>query len=104
MDQLTQAAQGPGQKGNEDHHIVWRKSENDTLQGIPRDKIYSADNVVRISTLKHWELTGWYRKPNPDFLDAEGNPMAPRDYLVGKDYDERRRVGLIGLRVVGGLK
>jgi hypothetical protein len=54
---------------------------------------------VLIPTLKHWQLNGWYATKNDDFGD-----LSPRDYLKGKSWDERQRVGLMGLRIVGVLK
>jgi len=54
---------------------------------------------VRIPTLKHWEITGWYNEGNEAFGD-----MSPRDYLRGKDWNTRRRVGLYALTKFGVLK
>lgn len=71
---------------------------------IPTDLIDSGENLVSIPTLRHWQLNSWYQTPNGNFLDANGNSMTPRDYLKGQGYDERRRVGLTGLRAVGVLK
>jgi len=71
---------------------------------IATELIDSPDNLVSIPTLKHWKLNPWYQTKNVDFADDEGNSMTPRDYLIGKGCDERRRVGLIGLRTVGVLK
>jgi hypothetical protein len=58
----------------------------------------SPDNLVRIPTLKHWELNAWYARPNALFGD-----LSPRQYLIGKSWDERRMVGLIGLKSIGVL-
>jgi len=57
------------------------------------------ENLVRIPTVKHWELNSWYERPRTEF----GN-MTPREYLKDKSWEERRRAGLIGLRDVGILK
>ena len=57
------------------------------------------ENLVRIPTLKHWEITGWYNEGNEAFGD-----MSPRDYLRGKDWNTRRRVGLYALTKFGVLK
>jgi hypothetical protein len=43
---------------------------------------------VRVPTLKHWEITGWYMTKNKDF-----GGVSPRDYLRGKSWDEKVRVG-----------
>jgi len=50
--------------------------------------IDASDNLVRIPTFKHEEISGWYSKPNKNF-----GGMKPRDYLRGKPWAERRRVG-----------
>jgi hypothetical protein len=84
------------------HHIVEQASGRSGE--IPTDLIDSDENLVSIPTLRHWQLNSWYQTPNGNFLDANGNPMTPRDYLKGQGYDERRRVGLMGLRAVGVLK
>ena len=34
------------------------------------------ENLVRIPTFKHWEITGWYMKKNFDY-----DGLSPRDYL-----------------------
>ena len=56
------------------------------------------ENLVRVPTLKHWELNAWYATSNRDF----GN-ISPRQYLIGKSWDERRLVGLVGLQKIGVL-
>jgi hypothetical protein len=54
----------------------------------PRSKIDARDNLVRIPTLKHHEITGWFGKPNKNYAGK-----SPREYLRGKDWAERTRVG-----------
>lgn len=93
---LQEAANFP-KPGYEIHHIVERATANpdgseDALMDAP-------ENLVRIPTVKHWELNKWYETEAPQF-----NNMTPRRYLAGKSWDDRRRVGLIGLRDVGVLK
>jgi hypothetical protein len=102
LDDLETAAQGPARPGYDVHHIVEQASGRSGE--IPTDLIDSEGNLVSIPTLRHWELNSWYQKKNPEFIDSEGNSMAPREYLTGRGYDERRRVGLIGMRSVGILK
>ncbi|HLY89370.1 MAG TPA: hypothetical protein VKQ27_10320 [Acetobacteraceae bacterium] len=102
LEDLETAAQGPARRGYDVHHIVEQASGRSGE--IPTDLIDSEENLVSIPTLRHWELNSWYQTKNEDFTDAQGDPMAPRDYLTGKGYDERRRVGLIGMRAVGILK
>ena len=102
LDDLEAAAQGPARRGYDVHHIVEQTSGRSGE--IPTDLIDSGENLVSIPTLRHWQLNSWYQTPNGNFLDANANSMAPRDYLKGQGYDERRQVGLIGLRAVGVLK
>ena len=54
---------------------------------------------MRIPTLKHYEISGWYGTPNEEF-----GGLTPRDYLRDKDADERRRVGIEALIQAGVLK
>ena len=61
--------------------------------------VNSPDNQVLVPTLKHWQLNAWYRTESDDF-----DGMSPRDSVRGKSWQERQRVGLIGLRDVGALK
>jgi hypothetical protein len=87
--------------GYEEHHIVEQWSEGD---GIPRSKIDSPENLVRIPTVKHWELNKWLDAPNEKFLNPEGNMMSPRQYMKGKSWEERYRFGLDALVRFGVLK
>ncbi len=61
-------------------------------EGHAREDIDGPDNLVRIPTLKHWEITGWYMTRNRNF-----NNLSPREYLRSKTWEERRRVGLDAL-------
>jgi hypothetical protein len=61
--------------------------------------INGPDNLVRIPTLKHWEITGWYMTKNENF-----GGLSPREYLRDKDWAERRRVGLFALIDKGVLE
>jgi hypothetical protein len=76
--------------GYDRHHIVEQSSAE--ADDYPRSRIDSADNIVRVPRLKHWEINAWYQTSNPDYGD-----LSPRDYLRGKDWDERRRVGWMPL-------
>jgi hypothetical protein len=61
--------------------------------------IDAPENLVRVPTLKHWQITGWYMTEGEDY---EG--MSPREYLRDKDWNERREVGLYALRKFKVLK
>jgi len=79
------------------HHIVEQTpARND---GDPDNLIDSPDNLVRISTLKHWQISTWYSTQNDEF-----DGLSPRDYLRGKNWDERVRVGKYALVRFGVLK
>jgi hypothetical protein len=93
-----QQNQGPGY---DEHHVVERWSEND---GIPSSLIYSSENEVAIPTLKHWEVNGWLDTPSGEFTDSEGYETSPREYLRGKSFEERRRIGILALIKFGVLK
>jgi hypothetical protein len=92
---LTEQAQSP-QKGYDIHHIVEQTSAEQ--DGYSRRLIDREDNLVRIPTLKHWEINAWYQTKSEEFGD-----VSPRTYLRSKDWDERRRVGLSALRRFGVL-
>jgi hypothetical protein len=85
------------EKGYDIHHIV--EQTHAAQDGYPRTMIDRDDNLVRIPRLRHWEINGWYQRPNRDY---DGVP--PREYLRGKDWDERRRVGLEALVRYGVLR
>jgi hypothetical protein len=89
LEELQQAA--PSRKwGYHIHHIVEQTPAR--TKGMSETLISGPDNLVRIPALKHWQITGWYGRPNKDF-----GGQSPREYLQDKDWDERRRVGLEAL-------
>lgn len=91
-----QDAVGNSEEGYDVHHIVEQTpAEQD---GFARDRIDAPDNLVRIPTLKHWDLNRWYETPNRDF----GN-LTPRQYIRGKPWEVRREIGMEGLRRIGVL-
>ncbi|WP_189049131.1 hypothetical protein [Aliidongia dinghuensis] len=96
LDELQQAAQGPARRGYDVHHIVEQASGRSGE--IPSELITSGENLVSIPKLKHWELNAWYQKANRELKDKDGNEMTPRDYLKGKGYADRLRVGLVVVR------
>jgi hypothetical protein len=96
LDELQQAVSTPA-SGYDIHHVVEQtQAERD---GFPRDVIDGPDNLVRIPTMKHQEINGWYQRENPEF----GWQM-PREYLSGRSWEVRRAVGLDALRIHGVLK
>lgn len=96
LDEL-QGDVGKAQKGYEVHHIVEQSSA--AQDGYSREDIDAPDNLVRIPTLKHWEITGWYMTPSKSF----GN-VSPRQYLKDKSWEERRKVGIDALMQAKVLK
>ena len=89
LDELHQAVR-TRDVGYDIHHIVEQTpAEQD---GYPRSLIDGPENLVRVPTLKHWEITGWYMTGNEDY-----GGLSPRAYLRGKNWEERRRVGLRAL-------
>jgi hypothetical protein len=83
--------------GYDIHHIVERASALD--DGYPRRVVNSSDNLARIPRMKHWEINARYQTQNSNL-----GGLSPRDYLRGKDWDERRRIGLMALERYGVLK
>ena len=78
------------------HHIVEQTPASD--DGYPDNLIDSPDNLVRIPTLKHWLISAWFSTKNKDF-----DGLSPRDYLRGKSWDERIRVGKYAMTLFGVL-
>jgi len=85
------------EKGYEIHHIVEQTAAR--RGGYPEDMINSRENMVRIPTFKHHEVTGWYNRSNDD-MDG----LSPRAYLRGKSWEERLRIGYQVLMDRGVLK
>ena len=83
--------------GYEDHHIVEQTSA--ARDGFPRDLIDSPENLVKVPTLKHREITSWYSKANEQF-----GGLTPREYLKNKSWDERYGIGIEQLIEKGVLK
>ncbi len=88
--------------GYDIHHPVEQTPA--TNDGFPESQVDGPGNRVSIPRLKHWQITGWYGKKNPEFEDTEGNAMSPRDYLRKKGWDERMRVGKDALILFGVLQ
>jgi len=96
LQDLRDAVDQP-KEGYEVHHIVEQNPAR--REGFPENQIESRDNKVRISKLKHWEISGWYGTRNEEF-----NGASPRDYLRGKDWQEKQRVGMMALVKFGVLR
>lgn len=88
---------GKPEKGYEVHHIVEQAPA--AREGHPCEDIDGPDNLVRIPTLKHWEITGWYMRGNDEF-----GGLSLRTFLQGKSRSERREVGVKALINFGVLK
>ena len=96
LEELQQAVSTP-ETGYDIHHIVEQTpAEKD---GFSRDQIDGADNLVRVPTLKHWQITGWYGTKAKEF-----GGLTPREYLRGKDWVERTKIGHRALVEHGVLK
>jgi hypothetical protein len=96
LEELQRAVAEP-ETGYDIHHIVEQTPARQ--DGFDEALIEGRDNLVRIPTLKHWQITGWFMSKNELF-----GGLSPREYLVGKDWIERARVGLIPLRKFGVLQ
>jgi hypothetical protein len=93
--ELNDAASQP-EAGYDIHHIVEQTPAG--KEGYTKEQIDAPENRVRIPTLKHWKITGWYNTPN----DSYGG-LTPRQYLRGKSWDQKRQVGLKALEDAGVL-
>lgn len=95
--ELQDAAIGPPKKGYQNHHIV--EQEAARRDGYSEQQINGPDNVVRVPTLRHYEISGWYGRRNEDY-----GWKSPREYLRGKPWSERERMGREALIKSGVLK
>lgn len=96
LDELRQDV-SISKSGYDRHHIVEQSSAEEA--GYPRKMIDGPDNLVRIPRMKHWEINAWYQTRNRLYDD-----LSPREYLSGKDWDERKKVGIEALTKFGVLK
>jgi hypothetical protein len=87
LEDLQQAASDP-QTGYQIHHVVERASVKEDEASL----IDAPDNLVRIPTLKHWQINGWYSRPTPDY-----GGLSPRDYLRNRSWEERQQLGRYAL-------
>ena len=85
LQELQRAAQNP-KDGYNIHHVV---EQTPAVQdGFPRSLIDGPDNLVLIPTFKHWQISTWFSKKNAVF-----DNKSPREYLRGKSWEERMRIG-----------
>lgn len=96
LDELKKLVSSPA-RGYEIHHIVEQTSA--AKDKFPRSQIDDPDNLVRIPTLKHREISAWYATANDEY-----GGLTPRQYLVGKSWEQRREFGLMVLRKFGVLE
>jgi hypothetical protein len=96
LEELQRAVSTP-EPGYDIHHIV--EQTQAANEGYSRSVVNSPDNLVRIPRMKHWEINAWYQTRNPNY-DWE----TPREYLIGRNWDVKRAVGLQALRKFGVLK
>jgi hypothetical protein len=94
-DELVRGAQ-EARPGYHRHHVVEQQSAND---GIPRSMIDAPGNIVSVPVYRHREISAWYQTKNKNY-----GYLSPRDYLRGKDWSERQRIGMDALRRAGVLK
>lgn len=79
LEELQRAVDEPAD-GYQIHHIVEQTPARD--ENFPDALIDGPDNLVRIPTLKHRDISGWYSTPIKEF-----GWLSPRDYL-------RARIGI----------
>lgn len=92
-----QRAVGTWQPDTHIHHIVEKTpAEQD---GFGPELIDAPENKVRISRLKHEDITAWFARKNRDF-----GMLSPREYLRRKSWADRRKIGLDALIEHGVLK
>jgi hypothetical protein len=96
LEDLQRAVSQP-EAGYDIHHIVEQTPADN--EGYTRDVIDGRDNLVRVPTLKHWEITGWYARKDEAF-----GMKSPREYLRGKSWDEKMAMGKKALVKHGVLK
>lgn len=85
------------EKGYDIHHVVERASADEN--GSEDHLIDAPENLVRIPRWKHWQINGYYQTKSDEF-----DGQTPREYLNGKSWEERNRVGLNALERFGILR
>jgi hypothetical protein len=75
------------------------EKESAAKDGFSHEVINASDNLARIPAMKHREITAWYQTKSEQFAG-----QSPRDYLRGRSWEVRRKVGLEALIRFGVLK
>jgi hypothetical protein len=101
LEEMQQAATDKTTPGYQNHHIVGQVAREEPGRNFPEEWIDRPENKVRITTRKHYEINVWYAQSNDD---EPFYGRSPRDYLRGKQWSERYRIGLEALRDHGVLK
>jgi hypothetical protein len=96
LDELQDAVDDP-KPGYQIHHIVEQAAAEQ--DGFSKEEIDARNNLVRIPTIKHYEISGWYQKP-----DAALGGITPREYLQGGSFEERWDYGIKVLKQFKVLK
>lgn len=96
LEELRQAV-GDNRPGFEDHHMAEQTPARQ--DGFPESRINGPDNVVRIPTYRHWQITAWYATKNDQF-----GGLSPREFLRGQSWEARIAVAKHALRMFGVLK
>lgn len=96
LEELLDSVRRP-RAGYQKHHIVEQASAE--RDGYPRTMIDAPDNLVLVPTIRHRDINAWYQTREDEF-----GGLSPGDYLRGKSWDERRRIGLRALIQAGVLK
>jgi hypothetical protein len=85
---------GPAGDGYEYHHIVEQSAEDE----IPAEQLQSTQNIVRIPTLLHEEISSAFSK-------ADGpNGISVRDGLTGASFETRWNEGIEVMKKIGIVK
>jgi hypothetical protein len=96
LQELQDAASNP-RPGYDIHHNVEKALALE--DGFPKDIVDGPDKKVLIPRWKHWDINAWYQTKSEDF-----GGLSPREYLRGKNWEERVRIGHYALRKFGVLK
>ena len=97
MEELLAAVAVP-RAGTELHHHKMEQHVSKN-RGLTQREIDAPGNRVRIPTLKHREISDWYRKPSAEF-----GGLTPRQYLADKPAEVHERIGIKAMIIFKVLK